>query len=420
MTDSRSFPLRLAALSLSAAVLLSACGNDGEDPAAEEEQEDSIPSPTLEGEAEDGAADEESDEDPSADDDVVPDDEEIPDRPASNTTGFAYSESITEPSIFPKSVVSNGRGLAIANNMIYRNNSTLYDTQERELIQELDATVSPAEFGVEGYPDEVTGAPVEAVWTEDGEYAYVSQYRFQDYGADAYDDCRNGDAVEPTALFRYSVEEGGWDDFIEVGRVPKYLAVTPDASTLLVSNWCDHDLSVVDAESGETTQRIRLNSQPRGIAPMPDNRTVYVTAMFANEIYEVDLETGEAEMFYNQGDRPRHLVLSPEGDVLYATFSGSDQIVAFDTETNEPIDSTPTGREPRTMDISADGTALYAANYYDNTITKYDAETLDEIETLPAGEFPIGVTYDELSGTVWVSNYHDGGALMIFDDTVEQ
>ncbi|GAB3845526.1 beta-propeller fold lactonase family protein [Nesterenkonia populi] len=417
MTEPRTVPLRLAALSLSAAVLLTACGGDGEGQSAEDEQE-SIPSPTLEG-GEDQAEGGDSGDDEEGGS-AVPDEDEIPDRPASNTTGFSYAESITEPSIFPKSVVSNGRGLAIANNMIYRNSSTLYDTEERELVQELDATLSPADFGVDGYPDEVTGAPVEAVWTEDGEYAYVSQYRFRDYGADAYDDCRNGDAVEPTALFRYSVEEGDWDDFIEVGRVPKYLAVTPDASTLLVSNWCDHDLSVVDAESGETTERIRLNSQPRGIAPMPDNQTVYVTAMYADEIYEVDLETGEAEMFYNQGERPRHLVLSPEGDVLYATFSGSDQIVAFDTETNEVIDSTPTGREPRTMDISADGTALFAANYYDNTISKFDAETLDEIETLPAGEYPIGVTYDELSGTVWVSNYHDGGALMIFDDTVEQ
>lgn len=404
-----------------------ACGGEADLESDQPEDEGSIPGPTLDGaegdaDAEDGADDDAADstqDDDDADQETDSTDEEAGDSeatewPASNTTTLTPEATISEPAINPKSIVASGHGLAIANNMMYQNTVTIYDTESQELVQELSDSISPGDFGVEGYPDTVVGAPVEAVWTEDGEYAYVSQYRLEGMGADAHDDCANGDAIAPSAVYRYSVEDQDWDQFIEVGRVPKYVALTPDESRLLVTNWCDFDLSVIDTETGEEEMRVPLNSQPRGIAAMPDNRTVYVTAMYANELWEVDLETGEGEVIYDAGEFPRHLVLSPDADELYVTFSWSDQLIAFDTETNEVIASADTGREPRTMDISADGTALYVVNYYEDTVSKFDAETLEEIDRQNTDTQPIGVTYDNMSGSVWVAGYQ--GALNIYDD----
>ncbi|GAA1816053.1 YncE family protein [Nesterenkonia flava] len=373
----------------------------------------------TDGEASDDAVAESGDD---ADDSTPPagtgEDSPVSEWPAANTTTFVHENTITEPVISPKSVVANGHGLVIANNMMYQNTITLYDAEAQELHQELSDRISPGDFGIEGYPESVVGAPVEAVWTEDGQYAYVSQYRLEDMGAGAYDDCRNGDAVAPSAVYRYSVAEQDWDQFIEVGRVPKFVELTPDGSRLLVSNWCDHDLSVVDTATGEELMRVPVNSQPRGIAAMPDNRTVYVTAMYANELYQVDLETGEQEVIYDQARFPRHLVLSPDAQTLYVTFSQSDLLVAFDTETNEVIRSTATGREPRSMDISTDGTALYVVNYYEDTVSKFDAETFEEIERLPTGHLPIGVTYENTTGSVWVANYE--GTLSIYNDHAQE
>lgn len=414
-----------AVASMALLLTLGACGGDATD---EEQSEDegTIPGPTLDSSegragddsddgADDGAQDSTQGEDDSGDAD--PDDEtdsQVPEWPAANTTTMTPEATISEPAINPKSIVASGHGLAIANNMMYQNTVTIYDTESQELVQELSDSISPAEFGVEGYPETVVGAPVEAVWTQDGQYAYVSQYRLEGMGADAHDDCGNGDAIAQSAVYRYSVEDQDWDQFIEVGRVPKYVALTPDESRLLVTNWCDFDLSVIDTETGEEEMRVPLNSQPRGIAAMPDNRTVYVTAMYANELWEVDLETGEGEVIYSDGEFPRHLVLSPDSEVLYVTFSWSDQLIAFDTETNEVIASADTGREPRTMDISADGTALYVVNYFEDSVSKFDAETLEEIDRQNTDTQPIGVTYDQMSGSVWVAGYQ--GALNIYDD----
>ncbi|GFZ80886.1 YncE family protein [Nesterenkonia alkaliphila] len=415
----RSPRTALAAAALTVLLTTASCGGDSPDPAAEQ-GEATIPGPTVEAsEAESPEGTESGAEKEAAEEGATENDAagtELPELPPANSTGFEQVDTISEPVISPKSVVSNGHGLAIANNMMYQHTVTLYDTESRELVQELSDSISPGALGVDGYPETVQGAPVEAVWTSDGQYAYVSQYDLAGIGAAAYDDCRNGDQVPPSAVYRYSVAEQDWDQFIEVGRVPKFQALTPDESRLLVTNWCDFDLSVVDTATGQEEMRVPLSSQPRGIAAMPDNRTVYVTAMYANQLWKVDLETGEAEVIYDQANFPRHLVLSPDSEVLYVTFSRSDLLVAFDTETDEVIASTSTGREPRTMDISADGTALYVVNYYEDTVSKFDAETLEEIQRQPTGHLPIGVSYDPMTGSVWVANY--SGSIGVYDDTV--
>lgn len=408
------------AASLAALLLLTSCGGDDADAGSDEATQQEASEEGAEGtEAPLGEGEEQEDEE-QAEQGSEGADQEAPDVPEASSTSLEHEttlhqDSLTDTVISPKSVVSSGDGLAIANNMLYQNTVTVYDTETRELVQELPDTVNPGELGAEGYPESVQGAPVEAVWTEDGQYAYVSNYRLADMGASADDSCTAGEDIAPSAVYRYSVEEQDWDQFIEVGRVPKFVELTPDGSRLLVTNWCDFDLSVIDTETGEEEFRIPLNAQPRGIAAMPDNETVYVTAMYADELYRVDLESQQSEVIYDQASFPRHLVLSPDGETLYVTFSRSDLLVAFDTETDEVIRTANTGQEPRTMDISADGSALYIVNYDEDTVSKFDAESFEEIDRVPTGHLPIGVSYDPATASVWVANY--SGTIDVFDDS---
>lgn len=340
--------------------------------------------------------------------------EEGADRPASATTEMVHVETITGD-ISPKSVVASGEGLVLANNMMYRHTVTFYDAETHELMQTLDDTVDAEAHGLQGQSGEISGAPVEAVWTSDGQYAYVSQYQLTDIGATAEDDCAAGEAIAESVVYRYSVAEEDWDQVIEVGRVPKYVALSPDDSTLLVSNWCDRSLSVVDTETAEENEQIPLNSMPRGIVVLPDGETAYVTAMYSNEVYRVDLSTGESKVAFTTGARPRHLVLDDAGEAMYLTVAGADQLLKIDPESGEVIDEVTTGQEPRSMAISEDGTALYVVNYDENTVSKFDAETLEELQREPTGGMPVGVTYEPSTGSVWVADY--AGSLTVFDDS---
>lgn len=84
------------------------------------------------------------------------------DFPASNTTGLTRMETLKGTGVVPKSVVSNQHGLMITNNVTYRHNVVLFDTETREVVQALDDTVDTDAMGIEGLSGVVSGAPVEA------------------------------------------------------------------------------------------------------------------------------------------------------------------------------------------------------------------------------------------------------------------
>ncbi|HKJ12843.1 MAG TPA: YncE family protein [Ornithinimicrobium sp.] len=318
--------------------------------------------------------------------------------------------------ITPKSVVASGAGLVIANNMMYRHTSTVYDSRSRELLETLDDGLELSEFDLSGHPGTSRGAPVEAAWTDDGRYAYVSQYTMygEGFGKEGFDACSPSDGVGGSLLYRFDAQDMDWDQVIEVGAVPKFVDITPDQSRVIVSNWCDSSISVVDRKSAKETVEIPIAAAPRGIEVMPDNRTAYVAAMYADKLFKVDLETGDSEVLMNTGDKPRHLNLSEDGKWLYLAVSGADTVHKIDTETEQIVDEVTSGREPRSMSLSSDGTALYVVNYYEPSVAKIGTENMEVLQKEPTDANPIGLTYDPVTHHVWVACY--GGSLYVFDD----
>ncbi len=318
--------------------------------------------------------------------------------------------------ITPKSVVASGAGLVIANNMMYSHSSTVYDSTTRELVTTLDDSINLADYDLPGHPGTSQGAPVEAAWTDDGRYAYVSQYTMygEGFGKTGFDDCTPADGVGPSLLYRFDAQELAWDQVIKVGAVPKFVDITPDQSRILVSNWCDSTVSVVDRESAEEVDVIPIAAAPRGIEVMPDNRTAYVAAMYADTLYKVDLKTDESEVMMETGRKPRHLNLSDDGAYLYMAVSGADTIYKIDTATEEIVDQVVSGQEPRSMSLSSDGTALYVVNYYEPSVAKISTEDMTVMQKEPTDANPIGLTYDPVTHQVWVACY--GGSIYVFDD----
>lgn len=331
-----------------------------------------------------------------------------------------YITGSAEHPITPKSVVASGTGLVVANNMMYSHSSTFYDADSHEVVATLSDEIVPEDFGVEEHPGTAKGAPVEAAWTEDGKYAYVSQYTMygQNFGREGFDDCSPADGVGPSLLYRFNAELMEWDQVIKVGAVPKYVDITPDQSKVLVSNWCDSTISVVDVETAREEKTIPIAAAPRGIEVLPDNRTAYVAAMYADKLFKVDLETGESEVMMETGRKPRHLNLSADGQFLYMAVSGADTIYKIDTDTEEIVDQVVSGREPRSMILSSDGTALYVVNYYEPSVAKISTDDMEVLQKEPTDANPIGITYEPTTHTVWVACY--GGSIYVFDDTLAE
>ena len=188
---------------------------------------------------------------------------------SSATRRLALVKSVVSAAITPKSVIGNGHGLFFAQNMMYRHSVTVYD-QAGRLVATVDDRVRLADFGFPQYTGTVTGSPVEAVSTADGRYVYVSNYQMDGPGFTnpGNDECSPGD-WDPSFVYRIDTKRFVIDQVIQVGSVPKYLALTADEKRLLVTNWCSYDLSVVDVASAKEVRRVPLGPFPRGIAVAP-------------------------------------------------------------------------------------------------------------------------------------------------------
>ncbi|MFT7601149.1 MAG: YVTN family beta-propeller protein [Acidimicrobiales bacterium] len=307
-----------------------------------------------------------------------------------------------------KSVVASGTGFYFAQNMMYRHTISVFNA-DKELVATIPDTVDLAAFGFDYPSDNYKGAPVEAAFSPDGRYAYISNYRMYGPGftVDAGDGCNKGQG-DPSFVYRIDTQTDGVmaiDAVYGVGSVPKFLAVTPDGTKLLVSNWCTFDLSIIDLGTGKTLAAPELGRHPRGIAVTADSATAYVAVMGTSDIAVVSLADASVTKIEGVGRSPRHLILSPDGSTLYATLNGEGTVVKIDVATGEVTDRVRTGEAPRSMAMAVDGRSLYVVNYESDTMTKVRTSDFEVLQEFGTADKPIGITYDSLNDEVWVSAY---------------
>ncbi|HEX9847169.1 MAG TPA: YncE family protein [Acidimicrobiia bacterium] len=347
--------------------------------------------------------------------------------PATTTTTLVAADGLTAADrvlvevgtiaggLAAKSVVASGSGLFFAQNMMYRHTITVYDRDYR-LLKTIPDEVTPAEYGHgDDFPGTYRGSPVEAAFTSDGAYAYVSNYRMYGGGLStvAGDGCDQGDWPD-SFVYRVDTSTLRIDRLLRVGPVPKFLTVTPDDSFVLVSNWCGFDVSVLDVATGVEVARVPVGRHPRGIAVTPGSTLAYVAVMGSADIAVIDLRTLDVVYMEGVGRGPRHLVMSPDGSILYVSLNNEGRLAKVDLATGQVLVKVATGSAPRSMTISDDGTALYVVNYGSDTMSKVRTADMVEIEEIRVNDKPIGITYDAATRQVWVSAY--SGTIEIFAD----
>ena len=339
-----------------------------------------------------------------------------PDGKKSDERSLTLLDTITNDNLQPKSIVHSGTGLFFAQNMMYRHNISVFDRQSN-LIATIDDKVDLASFGINilNRSSIVRGSPVEAAFSPDGKYAYVSNYAIYGEGWDpsAVDTCQGKDR-DQSFVYRVDTSTFAIDQVVQVGAVPKYLAVTPDNKYVVVSNFCSLDVSIIDVVTNKEVKRIDVGLHPRGIAITNDSSTAYVTVMGGGIIAAINLNNYSIRTINSAGYTPRHLVLSPDNSVLYITNNKAGQIRAIDPLTDTLIKSVATGTEPRTMVMSDDGLSLYVVNYQSDTMVKVRTSDMQVIQTVKTGHHPVGITYDAQMRRVWVANYT--GSLWVFED----
>ncbi len=314
----------------------------------------------------------------------------------------------------PKSVVHSGNGQFFSQNMMYRHTVTVHD-REHNLIATISDAITPSDYELDGN-HKLRGAPVECAFSHEGRYAWVSNYNMTGKGFTnpGCDGC-NGKKYDSSFVYKIDLLNYQITNAIPVGAVPKFIAIAPNDSLLLVSNWSSGNVSLVDLISEKEIKQIRVGAHPRGIAISPDSKKAYVAIMGSSKIVEINLNDYSKTVLSDIGKGPRHLCLGPNGKYLYVSINGEGKIGKYDL-TNKSLIKLKTGRMPRTMALSKNGEYLYVVNYGDHKLTKIRTADFTIRDNIKTGSKPIGVTIDNELGRVWVSCY--SGKINVFQDSI--
>jgi len=314
----------------------------------------------------------------------------------------------------PKSVVHSGNGQFFSQNMMYRHTVTVHD-REHNLIATISDAITPSDYELAGN-HKLKGAPVECAFSHKGRYAWVSNYNMTGKGFTnpGCDGC-NGENYDSSFVYKIDLLNYQITNAITVGAVPKFIAITPNDSLLLVSNWSSGNVSLVDLISEKEIEQIHVGAHPRGIAISPDSKTAYVAVMGSSKIVTINLLDYSKTILSDIGKGPRHLCLGPNGKFLYVSINGEGKIGKYDL-TNKSLVKLKTGRMPRTMALSENGEYLYVVNYGDHKLTKIRTADFTIRDNIKTGSKPIGVTIDNELGRVWVSCY--SGKINVFQDSI--
>lgn len=290
----------------------------------------------------------------------------------------------------------------------------MYD-KTGKLLAKIPDKVKLSDYGFTEYAGEsYLGGPVEACFSNNGKCLWVSNYNMigEGFNNPGCDGC-NGKNYDPGFIYKINTETFTIDKIIKVGAVPKYLCISPDEKTMVVSNWSSGDISIVDLVSEKESKRVDVGAHPRGVAISSDSKWAYVTVMGSTKIAKVNLSTHEVTYIEKVGKSPRHVLLSSNDSLMYVSLNSGNSLLQYNLCSGDKK-SCSTNSGPRSMILSPDEKYLYVVNYFANTFSKIRTDSMSVMEVVETGHHPIGITANWDDAEIWVACYE--GKIEVFRD----
>ena len=201
------------------------------------------------------------------------------------------------------------------------------------------------------------------------------------------------------------------------------IAVTTDGKTLVVANFCNDSISIIDLRSESVTKELDLRpgkldtnkaGTPGGEYPfwvaLKGNDTAYVSSIRDREIVVIHLgDKPDVVARIKTAGNPNHLLIDRAGKYLYASADNSDSVDIIDTARNAIVKSIKTaatndalterlwdlhGASPNSLVLSPDEHVLYVTNAGLNSVAVIQGFPLQPkvIGLVPTGFYPHSIS----------------------------
>jgi YVTN family beta-propeller protein len=212
------------------------------------------------------------------------------------------------------------------------------------------------------------------------------------------------------------------------------LGVTADGKTIVVANYENDSISLVNTATGAKTAELDLRpgkndplqaGVPGGEFPywiaVKGNDIAYVSSVRDREIVVVNLQ-GTSPSIIGRilvSGNPNRLVLDKAQTKLYVALDNSDAVAVIDTRLNRVIDAVKTaapegllqsvtpGASPNSLAFSPDGRTLYVTNGGTNSVAVLSISPEGYprvIGLIPTGWYPSSVSVSADGKTLYVAN----------------
>ena len=160
-----------------------------------------------------------------------------------------------------------------------------------------------------------------------------------------------------------------------------------------VSGETNHDITILDAQSGKRLGQVSVGLRPRSVAFLPDGSKAYSANEAGGTVSVIDVATRKVTgtITLPEGSKPMTILAAADGQRLYVSNGRGGTVSAIDVATNQVTQSVAVGKRPWGIALSKDGGKLYSANGPSNDVSVIDLATFTVVKTIPAGKVPWGV-----------------------------
>ncbi len=222
-------------------------------------------------------------------------------------------------------------------------------------------------------------------------------------------------------LIRVDVATSAVTGTATVGRSPQEVAITPDGTVAIVTNAIDGTVSTVDLAAMETHPGdIAVGESPGGVAITPDGSTAYVVNSAGGSVSTVDLAARLADpVDIPVGPGAYAVAITPDGATAFVTkrpeladpppaVRGSISTIDIATRTKDPDDLEDTRARPAGIAISPDGRTAYVAESTADAVSTIDVATRAwGPTTISVDPYPDGMAITPDGKQVFTSNLDD-------------
>ena len=207
---------------------------------------------------------------------------------------------------------------------------------------------------------------------------------------------------------------------LPTGFRPHEVAVSPDGSLAVISNYGDRDqpgstLTVIDLIKVEVVSTIDLgkHTRPHGLAWISDSQLAVTTEGSAH-LLVVSPRSGRVDKEIATGQKISHMVaVTPDGKRAFVANIGSGSVTAIDLETGSKLRDIATGEGAEGIAVTPDGREVWVGNRAADTLTIFDPQTLEIREHVPCRGFPIRVAPTPDGKKMLVSAAESGEVVVI-------